>query len=125
MSLNFDPTALVGSVTPPTRMMIGGRSVEAASGRTFATHNPATGEELAQVAEGEQEDIDRAVASARDAFDNGPWGKMAPADRRNLLKRQLRQRAYVGWWKIIKLWRGDIVKLWRRGIIKRRWNIRL
>jgi len=87
MSMNFDPVALAASVTPPTRMMIGGRSVESASGTTFATYNPATGEELAQVAEGAQEDMDRAVAAARDAFDNGPWGKMAPADRRNLLKR--------------------------------------
>ncbi len=87
MSLHFDPAALAASVTPPTRMMIGGRSVESASGATFATYNPATGEELAQVAEGASEDIDRAVAAARTAFDDGPWGKMAPADRRNLLKR--------------------------------------
>ena len=87
MTLQFDPAALAASVTPPTRMMIGGRSVESASGATFATLNPATGEELAQVAEGAQEDINRAVAAARDAFDNGPWGRMAPADRRNLLKR--------------------------------------
>lgn len=87
MTLHFDPAALAASVTPPTRMMIGGRSVESASGATFATHNPATGAELAQVAEGANEDVDRAVAAARDAFDNGPWGKMAPADRRNLLKR--------------------------------------
>ena len=87
MTLAFDPTALVASVSPPTRMMIGGRSVEAASGKTFATANPATGEELAQVAEGESEDIDRAVAAARDAFDTGPWGKMAPGERRHLLLR--------------------------------------
>ena len=87
MTLQFDPAALAASVTPPTRMMIGGRAVESASGKTFATYNPATGEELAQIAEGSQEDMDRAVAAARDAFDNGPWGRMAPADRRALLKR--------------------------------------
>ena len=37
MTLQFDPAALAASVTPPTRMMIGGRSVESASGATFAT----------------------------------------------------------------------------------------
>ena len=72
MTLQFDPAALAASVTPPTRMMIGGRSVESASGATFATFNPATGQELAQVAEGAQEDMDRAVAAAREAYDNGP-----------------------------------------------------
>src|SRR6185437_1585992 len=44
----------------PKRMFIGGKWREAASGKTFATHNPATGEVLAQVAEGDSEDIDRA-----------------------------------------------------------------
>ena len=46
-----DPAALAASIDPPTRALIGGRSVEAASGKTFATLNPATGAELAQVAE--------------------------------------------------------------------------
>ena len=87
MNLTFDPVALAASVTPPTRMMIGGRSVEALSGSTFATFNPATGVELAQVAQGSAADMDRAVAAARDAFDNGPWGRLSPADRRGLLKR--------------------------------------
>ncbi len=82
-----DPVALAASVTPPTRMMIGGRSVESASGSTFTTFNPANGQELAQVSEGSDEDMNRAVAAARDAFDNGPWGRMAPAQRRDLLKR--------------------------------------
>lgn len=45
------------------RMLIGGKWLEAASGKNFATHNPATGEILAQVAEGDAEDIDRAVAA--------------------------------------------------------------
>jgi aldehyde dehydrogenase (NAD+) len=68
----------------PKRMFIGGKWLEAASGKTFATHNPATGEVLAHVAEGDSEDIDRAVAAAREAF-NGPWSKFKPAQRQAVL----------------------------------------
>ncbi len=70
----------------PTKNIIGGRSVDSASGQTFATLNPATGEELAQIARGDSEDVDRAVTSARAAF-NGPWHHMAPADRKRLMFR--------------------------------------
>jgi phenylacetaldehyde dehydrogenase len=49
------------------KMLIGGRWLEAASGKTFPTYNPATGEVLAQVAEGNSIDVDRAVAAARRA----------------------------------------------------------
>ena len=66
----------------PKRMLIDGKWLEAASGKTFETRNPATGEVLAKVAE----DIDRAVAAARAAF-NGPWGKFKPAERQRLLLR--------------------------------------
>ena len=62
------------------RMLIDGKWLEAASGKTFETRNPATGEILAHVAEGDAEDINRAVAAARAAF-NGPWSKFKPADR--------------------------------------------
>jgi gamma-glutamyl-gamma-aminobutyraldehyde dehydrogenase len=82
-----DPAALAASVQPPTRALIGGRSVESASGRTFATLDPATGRELAQVSECDATDVDRAVAAARSAFEEGPWGRMAPADRKLLLLR--------------------------------------
>ena len=68
----------------PKRMLIGGKWLEAASGKTFETHNPATGEMLAHVAEGDAEDIDRAVAAAREAF-NGPWSKFKPAQRQAIL----------------------------------------
>ncbi len=70
----------------PKRMLIGGKWLEAASGKTFESRNPATGEVLAHVAEGDAEDIDRAVAAARAAF-NGPWSKFKPADRQRLLLR--------------------------------------
>ena len=59
------------------RMLIDGEWVKAASGKTFESRNPATGELLATVAEGDAEDIDRAVAAARRAFE-GPWSKMKP-----------------------------------------------
>jgi aldehyde dehydrogenase (NAD+) len=56
----------------PKRLLIGGQWVEAASGRTFDTVNPATGQVIAQIAEGAEEDVDRAVNAARTAFD-GQW----------------------------------------------------
>jgi phenylacetaldehyde dehydrogenase len=66
--------------THPRKLLIGGKWVEAASGKTFTTVNPATGEPLAEVAWGEAEDIDRAVAAARAAFE-GPWRRMTASDR--------------------------------------------
>ena len=66
------------------RMLIGGKWLQAASGKTFETRNPATGEILAHVAEGDADDIDRAVTAAREAF-NGPWSKFKPAQRQAIL----------------------------------------
>ncbi|HEV8027632.1 MAG TPA: aldehyde dehydrogenase family protein [Stellaceae bacterium] len=68
-----------------TRLLIDGKLVDAASGKTFAVYNPATGTLLAQVAEADAEDVNRAVAAARRAFDEGPWSKMSPSDRGKLL----------------------------------------
>lgn len=48
-----------------------------ASGKTFPTLDPRTGEVIAHVAEGDAEDVNRAVAAARMAFDKGPWPRMA------------------------------------------------
>lgn len=50
--------------------------ISLASGKTFPTLDPRTGEVIAHVAEGHSEDVDRAVAAARKAFDQGPWPKM-------------------------------------------------
>lgn len=69
----------------PKNLLIGGRWVEAASGETFETHNPATGAHLAHVAKGDKEDIDRAVAAARKAFEEGPWSRMKPYERQRLI----------------------------------------
>jgi acyl-CoA reductase-like NAD-dependent aldehyde dehydrogenase len=71
----------------PKKLFIGGRWVEAASGRTFDTLNPATGEVLARVAEGGAEDIDRAVAAARRTFESGVWKDLPPAERARALWR--------------------------------------
>jgi phenylacetaldehyde dehydrogenase len=68
------------------RMLIDGRFVLAASGKTFPVYNPATGEVVAQVPEAETEDVDRAVIAARRAFDDGPWTrKMSTSERGQLL----------------------------------------
>jgi phenylacetaldehyde dehydrogenase len=63
------------------KMLINGKWVEALSGQTFATYNPATGEVLAHVAEGNHEDIDRAVKAARNAFETGRWSQLTPSER--------------------------------------------
>jgi phenylacetaldehyde dehydrogenase len=69
----------------PKKMLIDGEWVEAASGKTFATFNPADSAILAHVAEGDQEDIDRAVRAARRVLESGPWADMTPSARGRLL----------------------------------------
>ena len=70
--------------TDVKRMLVNGEWVRAASGKTFESRNPATGDLLAMVAEGDKEDIDRAVAAARRAFE-GSWSKFKPFERQALL----------------------------------------
>jgi phenylacetaldehyde dehydrogenase len=69
----------------PKKMLIGGEWVEAVSGKTFDTYNPASGEVLAKVAAGDKADVDRAVRAARKAFEGGPWPDMLPADRARVI----------------------------------------
>src|SRR6478609_1083952 len=70
------------------QLLIDGQWVDAASGRTFETLNPATEEVLAEVAQGEAEDVDRAVRAARKAFDyDSPWRRMNASDRGRLIWR--------------------------------------
>jgi acyl-CoA reductase-like NAD-dependent aldehyde dehydrogenase len=66
---------------------IAGRDEPSASGRTFASIDPSTGEEIAQVAFGEAEDVDRAVAAGRAAFESGAWSKASPGRRATVLRR--------------------------------------
>jgi aldehyde dehydrogenase (NAD+) len=68
----------------PKQLLIDGKFVDAASGKTFETINPATEEVLARVAEGGKEDVDKAVKAARRALD-GPWGKMPTNQRARLM----------------------------------------
>ena len=70
----------------PHKLLIGGRWVDARSGATFETHDPATGEVLATVAAGRREDIDAAVKAARQAYDEA-WKGLSPAARGRLLIR--------------------------------------
>jgi phenylacetaldehyde dehydrogenase len=74
-------------VAVPQQLFIDGQWCDAASGKMFETPNPATGEMLAQVAEGDAEDINRAVRAARRAFDDGPWSRMTPSDRGRIIWR--------------------------------------
>ncbi|GLU11243.1 hypothetical protein SLE2022_280010 [Rubroshorea leprosula] len=64
-----------------TQLLIDGQFVDAASGKTFPTFDPRTGDIIAHVSEGESEDVNRAVAAARKAFDEGPWPRMTAYER--------------------------------------------
>ncbi|HYO90523.1 MAG TPA: aldehyde dehydrogenase family protein, partial [Pyrinomonadaceae bacterium] len=66
------------------QLFIDGQWVDAESGKTFTTPNPATGETLAEVAEADKADIDKAVKAARRAYE-GKWSKMSARDRGRLL----------------------------------------
>ena len=72
-------------IATPRQLFINGQWSDAASGKTFETPDPATGETLARVAEGDAEDIDRAVKAARKAFEEGPWSRMTPSERGRLV----------------------------------------
>ncbi|HEY1272414.1 MAG TPA: aldehyde dehydrogenase family protein [Terriglobales bacterium] len=82
-ALKFAPPPDLTSefVSRKHKMLINGKWVEAASGKTFPVYNPATGEILSHVAEGDREDIDRAVKAARTAFETGRWRKMTTSER--------------------------------------------
>jgi len=72
-------------IAKPRQMLIDGKWVNAVSGKTFPTYNPATGEVLAQVAEGDKQDVDIAVKAARKAFESGPWSRMSATQRGKLI----------------------------------------
>src|SRR5258708_14700405 len=69
----------------PKGMLIDGEWINSISGKTFETFNPATGEPLARVDEGDGADIDRAVKAARKVFENGPWSNLSPSERGRML----------------------------------------
>jgi acyl-CoA reductase-like NAD-dependent aldehyde dehydrogenase len=89
-------TEVTSKLNLRTDLFIDGEFVPSASGKRFATTNPATGETIAEVAEAAREDLDRAVAAARKAFESGPWAAMKPRQRGRILIRAadlLTQRA--------------------------------
>jgi phenylacetaldehyde dehydrogenase len=74
-------------ISAPRQLFINGQWTDAASGKTFATPEPATGDTLANVAEGDAEDIDRAVRASRRAFEEGPWSRMTASERGRIIWR--------------------------------------
>src|SRR5258706_589930 len=81
----FEPTVKVSA----TKLLINNKWVDSASGKTFSTINPATGEVITKVAEADAADVDKAVAAARAACDNGPWRKNLTAAQRGILMNKL------------------------------------
>jgi phenylacetaldehyde dehydrogenase len=84
VTLDRNVEAFIGA---PRQLFIDGQWTDAASGKTFETPNPATGETLARIAQGDAEDIDRAVRAARRAFEDGPWSRMTPSERGRIIWR--------------------------------------
>src|SRR5271167_1752556 len=72
---------------PSTKLLINNRWIPSASGKTFGTVNPSTGEEICQVAEADAADVDLAVKAARAAYEHGPWNKASGRERGRLLTR--------------------------------------
>ena len=70
-----------------TKLLINNRWVPSESGKTFATVNPATGEDICQIAEADAADVDKAVHAARRAFEHGPWRKLPASERGRMLHR--------------------------------------
>ena len=94
--------SIAAGLTLPTQAFIDGSFRAARSGKTFASVNPATGEELAKIAACGAEDVDFAVEKARDAFEDGRWSRLHPAERKavlirlaKLIKRNARELAVM------------------------------
>jgi len=82
------PSAGVASfLRRPARLLIGGEWVQSESSVRIPVIDPATGAEIASIADANRADVDKAVAAAREAFEKGAWASMSPADREALLWR--------------------------------------
>jgi aldehyde dehydrogenase (NAD+) len=86
---------------PQQQLLIDGRRVASASGRTFKSLNPATEQVIAKIAEGNEADVDAAVAAARRAFE-GPWRTMRAAERGHIL---------LKWAELLKQHADEIVEI--------------
>src|SRR6195256_1183284 len=94
-------TPPVISADKETLLLIDGRNVPSASGRTFTSLNPATEQVIARISEGAEIDVDRAVAAARRAFE-GSWRTMRAAERGHIL---------LKWAELLKEHADEIVEL--------------
>lgn len=100
MTIDTDPVksrhGTVHGLDAVQQLFIDGESVDAASGATFDSYDPGTGDVFARVADGGPDDIDRAVLVARREFDEGDWPRMSAADRGRILvtvAQRIRERA--------------------------------
>lgn len=76
---------IAASLKFSTKAFINGKQVDAASGKTFSTENPATGKIITKVSACDAEDVDRAVKAARRTFDRGVWPGMTPRERKKII----------------------------------------
>ena len=104
MSVAYDfapETAAAEFLRKPHQLLIDGKRMPSSTGRTFKSLNPATEEVIATIAEGNEADVDRAVAAARRAFE-GPWRTMRAAERGSLL---------LKWAELLKRHADEIVEI--------------
>jgi aldehyde dehydrogenase (NAD+) len=104
MSIAYDysrQTPATEFLARPQHLLIDGRRVPSLSGRTFKSLNPATEQVIATIAEGNEADVDAAVAAARRAFE-GPWRTMRAAERGHILFK---------WAELLKQHADEIVEL--------------
>ena len=90
VSIASQPAPSAGVATflrRPARLLIGGEWVQSESSVRIPVVDPATGSEVASIADANQADVDKAVAAAREAFETGEWASMLPARREALLWR--------------------------------------
>src|SRR5271169_4651779 len=87
MASVMSPAAESRVAVSATKLLINNRWVPSESGKTFATVNPSTGEEICQIAEADAADVDKAVHAARRAFEHGPWRKLPASERGRLIHR--------------------------------------
>ena len=102
VAYDFTPeTAAAEFLRKPHQLLIDGHRVPSSSGRTFKSLNPATEDVIATIAEGNETDVDRAVAAARRAFE-GPWRTMRAAERGHLL---------LKWAELLKRHADEIIEI--------------
>src|ERR1700733_14663650 len=102
VAYDFTPeTAAAEFLRKPHQLLIDGHRVPSSSGRTFKSLNPATEDVIATIAEGNEADVDRAVAAARRAFE-GPWRTMRAAERGHLL---------LKWAELLKRHADEIIEI--------------